>query len=41
MLLAMQWWADETFTVMDPYGYVAWYYRTVSQPKPPEGAKMA
>ena len=38
--LAMQWWGDKTFKVMDPYGYEVWFYQTVGEPKPPEGAKI-
>ena len=38
--LAMQWWGDRTFKVMDPYGYELWFYQTVGEPKPPQGAKI-
>ena len=38
--LATQWWGDRTFKVMDPYGYEIWFYQTVGEPKPPEGAKI-
>lgn len=38
--LTMQWWGDRTFKVMDPYGYEIWFYQTVGEPKPPEGAKI-
>lgn len=38
--LTRQWWGDETFKVMDPYGYEVWFYQTVGEPKPPEGAKI-
>ena len=38
--LATQWWGDRTFRVMDPYGYELWFYQTVGEPKPPEGAKI-
>ncbi len=35
-----QWWGDRTFTVMDPFGYQIWFYQTVAEPIPPEGAKI-
>lgn len=38
--LTTQWWGDRTFTVMDPYGYQVWFYQTVAEPKPPQGAKI-
>lgn len=38
--LAIQWWGDRTFKVMDPYGYELWFYQTVGEPKPPEGVKI-
>lgn len=38
--LTTQWWGDRTFTVLDPYGYQLWFYQTVAQPKPPQGAKL-
>lgn len=38
--LATQWWGDRTFKVMDPCGYELWFYQTVGEPKPPEGAKI-
>lgn len=38
--LTMQWWGDRTFKVMDPCGYEIWFYQTVGDPKPPEGAKI-
>ena len=38
--LAIQWWGDKTFKVMDPYGYEVWFYETVGEPRPPEGAKI-
>jgi uncharacterized glyoxalase superfamily protein PhnB len=38
--LATQWWGDRTFKVMDPHGYELWFYQTVGEPKPPEGAKI-
>lgn len=38
--LAMQWWGDKTFKVMDPFGYEVWFYQTVGEPKPPQGAKI-
>jgi uncharacterized glyoxalase superfamily protein PhnB len=38
--LATQWWGDRTFKVMDPCGYELWFYQTVGEPKPPQGAKI-
>jgi uncharacterized glyoxalase superfamily protein PhnB len=38
--LATQWWGDRNFAVSDPYGYLVWFYQTVSEPKPPAGVKM-
>lgn len=38
--LAMQWWGDRTFKVLDPYGYELWFYQTVREPKPPQGTKI-
>lgn len=38
--LTDQWWGDRTFTVMDPFGYQVWFYQTVAEPKPPQGAKL-
>jgi uncharacterized glyoxalase superfamily protein PhnB len=38
--LVDQWWGDRTFTVMDPFGYQIWFYQTVSEAKPPQGAKI-
>jgi uncharacterized glyoxalase superfamily protein PhnB len=38
--LTDQWWGDRTFTVMDPYGYQIWFYQTVGEIKPPQGAKI-
>jgi uncharacterized glyoxalase superfamily protein PhnB len=38
--LTDQWWGDRTFTVMDPFGYQIWFYQTVGEPKPPQGAKI-
>jgi PhnB protein len=38
--LTDQWWGDRTFTVMDPFGYQIWFYQTVGEPEPPEGAKI-
>ncbi len=35
-----QWWNDRTFKVVDPYGYVIWFYETTSERKPPEGEKI-
>lgn len=38
--LTTQWWGNRTFKVMDPYGYELWFYQTVGEPKPPQGAKI-
>jgi uncharacterized glyoxalase superfamily protein PhnB len=38
--LTAQWWGDSTFKVMDPCGYVIWFYQTTGEPKPPEGMKI-
>jgi uncharacterized glyoxalase superfamily protein PhnB len=38
--LTDQWWGDRTFTVMDPFGYQIWFYQTVGEPQPPQGAKI-
>ena len=38
--LTDQWWGDRTFTIMDPFGYQIWFYQTVAEPKPPQGAKI-
>jgi uncharacterized glyoxalase superfamily protein PhnB len=38
--LTDQWWGDRTFTVIDPFGYQLWFYQTVAEPMPPEGAKI-
>lgn len=38
--LTDQWWGDRTFTVMDPFGYQIWFYQTVAEPIPPQGAKI-
>jgi PhnB protein len=38
--LTMQWWGDRTFKVLDPNGYEIWFYTTVSEPVPPQGAKL-
>lgn len=38
--LTDQWWGDRTFTVMDPFGYQIWFYETIGEPKPPQGAKI-
>ena len=38
--LTTQWWGDRTFKVMDPSGYEVWFYQTVGEPKPPQGAKI-
>jgi uncharacterized glyoxalase superfamily protein PhnB len=38
--LTDQWWGDRTFTVMDPFGYLIWFYQSVADPIPPKGAKI-
>jgi uncharacterized glyoxalase superfamily protein PhnB len=38
--LTTQWWGDSTFKVMDPCGYVIWFYQTTGELKPPEGMKI-
>ncbi|HEU4387427.1 MAG TPA: glyoxalase superfamily protein [Blastocatellia bacterium] len=38
--LTDQWWGDRTFTVVDPFGYQIWFYQTVDEPRPPQGAKI-
>ena len=38
--LTMQWWGDRTFKVLDPNGYEIWFYTTVAEPVPPQGAKL-
>src|SRR5438128_2653219 len=38
--LALQWWGDRTFKVLDPNGYQVWFYTHVAEPKPPTGAKL-
>lgn len=38
--LTMQWWGDKTFKVVDPCGYEIWFYQTVGDVIPPEGAKI-
>ena len=38
--LTDQWWGDRTFTVLDPFGYQIWFYQTVGEIKPPQGAKI-
>jgi uncharacterized glyoxalase superfamily protein PhnB len=38
--LTDQWWGDRTFTVIDPFGYQIWFYQTVGEIKPPQGAKI-
>lgn len=35
--LTMQWWGDQTFKVLDPYGYEIWFYQTTGEPRPPQG----
>src|SRR5713101_5651099 len=38
--LTTQWWGDRTFKVLDPCGYEIWFYQTVGERRPPEGAKI-
>ena len=38
--LTTQWWGDRTFKILDPAGYVLWFYETVGEPKPPQGTKI-
>ena len=38
--LTLQWWGDRTFKVLDPNGYEIWFYTSVAEPKPPQGAKL-
>ena len=38
--LTDQWWGDRTFKVIDPRGYEIWFYQTVGEVKPPQGAKI-
>ena len=38
--LTLQWWGDKTFKVVDPCGYEIWFYQTVGEVKPPDGAKL-
>lgn len=38
--LTMQWWGDRTFKVLDPNGYEIWFFTTVAEPRPPQGAKL-
>lgn len=38
--LTLQWWGDRTFKVLDPNGYEVWFYTTIAEPKPPQGAKL-
>ena len=38
--LTDQWWGDRTFKIMDPLGYQIWFYQTVGEIKPPQGAKI-
>ena len=35
-----QWWGDRTFTITDPFGYRLWFYETVNEARPPQGAKL-
>lgn len=34
------WWGDRVFIATDPNGLRIWFYETVSDPIPPEGAKI-
>jgi PhnB protein len=38
--LTMQWWGDRTFKVMDPAGYVVWFFEHVGDMTPPAGTKL-
>lgn len=38
--LTLQWWGDRTFKVLDPNGYEIWFYANVTEPTPPQGAKL-
>ncbi|HEX9493937.1 MAG TPA: glyoxalase superfamily protein [Thermoanaerobaculia bacterium] len=38
--LTTQWWGDRTFKILDPAGYVLWFFETVGEPKPPQGTKI-
>jgi PhnB protein len=38
--LKLQWWGDKTFKVLDPNGYEIWFYSTVGEVQPPQGAKI-
>ena len=38
--LTDQWWGDRTFKVIDPFGYQVWFYKTVGEPRPPQGVKL-
>lgn len=38
--LTLQWWGDRTFKVMDPYGYIIWFYQKVGEPEPPHGLTL-
>lgn len=38
--LTTQWWGVRSFKVMDPHGYEVWFYQTVAEPSPPEGARI-
>jgi uncharacterized glyoxalase superfamily protein PhnB len=38
--LTVQWWGDRTFKVLDPNGYEIWFYTSVAEPVPPQGAKL-
>jgi uncharacterized glyoxalase superfamily protein PhnB len=38
--LTVQWWGDRTVKVLDPNGYEIWFYTSVAEPVPPQGAKL-
>lgn len=38
--LTDQWWGDRTFTVLDPYGYLIWFFQNFGKPELPQGAKV-
>jgi len=38
--LVTQWWGDRNFGVLDPYGYLLWFYETVAELNPPPGVTM-
>jgi uncharacterized glyoxalase superfamily protein PhnB len=38
--LTLQWWGDRTFKVLDPNGYMLWFYTNEADPRPPQGSKL-